>query len=369
MPSPAVGQRLKNWDRNLGPWPPIYENMHTSGLVTILRQAEHSVVQQRFKDFGRASVINGRITKHRYNFGGEELYGVPIETVIEPYPLQGRVTLSKKAPTIAAQWFYEKNSGFHPEDFSYGSGVNAWWRCDEGPDHVWRQRICVRTATDSGCPCCAGQKVSVTNSLARLYPDISKEWHPHSNTCKPAEITAHSDEVAFWQCPRKKAHVWAAAIAARTSPRGSGCPHCLAERRDGLKSFPNALKYFDSKKNKGIDPFRLPIGKKVWWRCPAGKDHIWIAGVQRKQVKEHCPFCRGYWASSTNNLTLNRTLMAEFDKARNKPINPSTIPLGSMKQLWWRCKTCGHSWKTSVQLRVSKGYGCRMCAAKARRKK
>ena len=38
-----------------------------------------------------------------------------------------------------------------------------------------------RTGRGNGCPYCAGQKVSNTNSLASLHPGIAAQWHSAKN--------------------------------------------------------------------------------------------------------------------------------------------------------------------------------------------
>lgn len=300
------------------------------------------------------------VAKKTY-FEVEEAKGIPIEKVVEPYPLQRRVSLVKHSPEIAAQWLYEKNCGWGPEDFSFGSGINVWWRCDQGPDHIWRQLICARASTNRGCPYCAGQRVSVTNSLAAINPKLAKSWHPKKNTAKPTEVTANANYLAWWICPKK--HEWTAVVNNRAA-LGSGCPECHNERIEGLADYPEYLKYFDHAKNKGIDPMKLLIGKPVWWRCEVARDHRWKMAFWKTHVEEACPFCRGYRASSTNNLTLSKDLMKDFDPALNPGIKPKEIPLGSGKKLSWKCKKCGHTWKASVFERHKNGHGCRKCATK-----
>lgn len=299
------------------------------------------------------------------NFAVEEARGIPIEKVIEPYPLQKRVSLLTHSPEIAAQWLYEKNCGWGPEDFSFGSGINVWWRCDQGPDHIWRQLICARASLNRGCPYCANQKVSVTNSLAVLNPKLAKSWHPTKNTAKPSEVTAASSYLAWWIC--KKKHEWTAVVNNR-SMLGSGCPTCHDDKRiEGLSDYPEYLKYFDYAKNKGIDPMRLLIGKKVWWKCDKAKDHRWQMGFWKTHATEVCPFCRGYRASSTNNLTLAKNLMKEFHPSLNGDLKPKEIPLLSGTFVFWQCHRCAHVWKARVGERYEKGYGCRKCSQAARR--
>ena len=163
-------------------------------------------------------------------FNGEVLYGIPIEVVGKPYPLRGRATLAVKAPHLAEQWYHQKNCGYTPEDFSFGSSVNAWWRCDKGTDHVWRQRINVRASADCACPFCTGNKVSITNSLATCFPEIAKQWHRTLNRLKPSQVTAYSSMSAIWRCPNNSRHTWKANVGDRTG-QGTNCPKCAWEQR------------------------------------------------------------------------------------------------------------------------------------------
>ena len=50
----------------------------------------------------------------------------------------------------------------------------------------------VRTRTRKGhvCPYCSNKKVSVTNSLARVFPELAREWHPVLNEgLGPEDVT------------------------------------------------------------------------------------------------------------------------------------------------------------------------------------
>ncbi len=83
-------------------------------------------------------------------------------------------------PDLVAQWDWRKNVNLIPDDVSFGSHLQIWWRCDRGPDHQWEARAQSRTG-GKGCPFCAGKRVSVTNSLAARRPDVAADWHPTKN--------------------------------------------------------------------------------------------------------------------------------------------------------------------------------------------
>ena len=68
--------------------------------------------------------------------------------------------------------------------------------CDAGPDHEWESAPNTRVSLGSGCPCCAGYKVSVTNSLASLKPAAAAMWdHEANSPLTPSCVVAGSYKV------------------------------------------------------------------------------------------------------------------------------------------------------------------------------
>lgn len=101
------------------------------------------------------------------------------------------------------------------------SGSKVWWRCGSG--HEWQATVANRTSAGSGCPYCGGQRVSPTNSLLAVSPELAAEWHPTRNhNKKPDQFTGRSGIKVWWLCPR--GHEWSATINHRQN--GSGCPFC-----------------------------------------------------------------------------------------------------------------------------------------------
>lgn len=63
------------------------------------------------------------------------------------------------------------------------------------------------------------------NSLALLYPEVAKEWHPERNgAITPNMVSYGCNEKFWWLCPKCK-NEWLAVVASRTT-RGRGCPVC-----------------------------------------------------------------------------------------------------------------------------------------------
>jgi hypothetical protein len=138
-------------------------------------------------------------------------------------------------PAVAAQWDYAQNGDLLPENVTPGANRRVWWRCPKGPDHVWQTYIRMRTRVNSpvGCPCCAGKKLSVTNSLATRFPQVAQEWHYGLNgSLTPDQVIAGTHLKVWWQCAIKAEHVWSANINNRTkATQPSHCPYCSGQQR------------------------------------------------------------------------------------------------------------------------------------------
>ena len=119
-------------------------------------------------------------------------------------------SLASLHPDIAAQWHPTKNDDLTPDQVVAGSHKKAWWICDKGPDHEWPAPPVDRIA-GHGCPMCDGKSVSVTNSLATLYPTIAAQWHPTKNgDLTPDQVIASSGKKAWWICDKGPDHEWPA---------------------------------------------------------------------------------------------------------------------------------------------------------------
>jgi hypothetical protein len=280
------------------------------------------------------------------------------------HPVSG-VPMTKVFPQIANDWIYELNLDYSPDDFNRGSNFMVWWRCPEGPDHVYAQaignhfRACRDESEMNGCPFCAGLMPSVTNSLASLYPHLVQEWDEKRNGRSADLVVANSNKPGWWRCSKNKSHRWQSDIINRTAS-GAGCPNCLYTYTD-LDDYPIAKKQFRAKDNPGVDPHRVKLQEQVLWRCPVAADHVWESSFSRTNGVR-CPFCRGVKASSTNNLTMRKDLLAEFHPTKNRRLKPEEINLNSHRKIWWKCSAAeDHEWKTMVTQRGTKNRGCPFC--------
>ena len=280
-------------------------------------------------------------------------------------------SLASLFPDIVAEWHPEKNAELTPDVLVAGSETKVWWRCPKGPDHEWQTILRERTYGASGCPFCGGRKVSVTNSLVSLFPDVAGEWHPTKNgRLTPDQVVPVRITTSGGSVQKGADHEWQASVIKRTAERQS-CPFCKGMRvlvTNSLAAlFPDIAREWHPAKNGNITPENVVAGsgKKAWWQCPKHPDHQWHATlVSRTTAGTGCPFCQGLKVSVSNSLAeLFPSIAAQWHPARNGELTPDQVVAKSNKTVWWRCpKGPDHEWATTVVSRTSNSSGCPYCA-------
>jgi very-short-patch-repair endonuclease len=134
------------------------------------------------------------------NFLNEELYKTYLSCFPSPLPQNA---LSKTHKELSMEWDYEKNHPLRPNNFTSGSHYSAWWSCKNKSHPSFPQQIKSRALRGHSCPYCSNQSVIYEDSIAYLYPKISKQWNYKKNDKLPEEIPKNSGYVAWWICPLK----------------------------------------------------------------------------------------------------------------------------------------------------------------------
>ncbi len=204
-------------------------------------------------------------------------------------------------PDLVSEWDADANGDLSPTELSAGSGRRVWWKCPRGPDHRWRAKPNNRTY-GTGCPFCANRRVSVTNSLLTVAPELAREWDTERNgSVAPSDVVAMATRVVWWRCQVDPRHVWRRSVRERTRELSS-CPFCANDR-----------------------------------------------------------VC-----ASNSLLATSPAIAAEWHGQRNAPLTPDGVTAGSSRRVWWHCRACAHDWRTSVANRVSRASGCPACARRGR---
>lgn len=269
-------------------------------------------------------------------------------------------------PRLVEEWHPDKNGDLRPEEVSYGSRRRVWWRCPKGPDHEWQAIVESRTTQGTGCPFCAGSRLSITNSLATRAPRIAAEWHPTKNgELTPQSVVAGTVRVVWWKCSQGPDHEWRSSVSNRTWGE-TGCPFCAARVlsvTNSVATVPAVTAQWHPRNQLTPDQLTLASMKRVWWRCDAG--HEWVASPQQRiRLGRGCPYCRGRLLSPERSLVAAAPLVAaEWHPTLNGSITPADVSAGTQRKFFWQCsRVAQHVWSASPNNRAGKGSGCPRCA-------
>lgn len=234
-----------------------------------------------------------------------------------------------EVPLLVAEWHPQKNGQIKPHLVAQKSHYKPWWLCSVC-GYEYQARAAHRS-DGSGCPACAGRVVTPTTSLAYLYPEIAKQWHPTKNgDLRPEGVTSQS-HVTVWWLDEVCGHEWDCSPKVRTS-QGQECPYCDGKRVDNTNSLatthPEIAKQWHPTKNGERNPHNTTAGSSfvAWWLCPDPEcGHEWqttvavrtrapaVAQSGRKKGKiikaAGCPSCyllrAGSWDCSDGVFTLD----------------------------------------------------------------
>jgi Probable Zinc-ribbon domain len=261
-----------------------------------------------------------------------------------------------KNPSLKTQWHQGKNVDIETNNIRLKD--KAWWICDAS--HEWEAAFSNRVK-GTGCPYCAGKKVTYEDSLKGKFPDLAKEWHADKNTKQPETVSPGSHKKAWWICA--DGHEWESSINVRSA--GSKCPYCsgrLADDKNNLKVLcPHvSIDWHPDRNEKQPSDFLPSSNKVVWWLC--GNGHEWKENIRTRSQQQGCPYCLKKRPSPEYNLAiLYPKVSDEWHPTKNRDLIPAEVmPFTSKRKAWWLCSK-GHEWEETIGHRTKDGLGCPYC--------
>ena len=232
----------------------------------------------------------------------------------ECYPriAERRQTLDKFSEALCREWHPNLNGLLTPRDFTVGSSAKVWWQCVKNPAHpAWQSVIRNRTINKQGCPKCAARAFDEKHSIAVMFPELAKEWHPTKNEpWTPANVTFGSSRKIVWRCVKVPTHEWERVVNVRTK-RNTGCPLCTGSAVTPGRSlricFPEVAAEWHPTKNGDLTPetVKAKSGRKVYWQCATNPTHEWRAQIKNRTINgSKCPDC----ARENNILQIQQEL-------------------------------------------------------------
>ena len=223
-------------------------------------------------------------------------------------------------------------------------------------------------AQGKGCPCCFGRKVSITNSLMAVAPDVAAQWHPTKNgDATPADVLSGTNRKYWWRCNVASDHEWEASPNGRVG-QGNGCPSCSGRKVSVTNSLatckPTAAALWHSTLNGGLTPAEVVAGsnKKYWFRDRSDKTSKSVLrslGSWPFEVRHHYPSKRVKLAEAAPDVA------AQWHPTKNGDVNPADVASRTGTKYWWQCDVASdHEWEAIPSNRVGSGNGCPCCAGK-----
>lgn len=256
---------------------------------------------------------------------------------------------------LAAEWHPTKNGNLPPDDISKWSKRKIWWQCSKDEQHIWEATSSDRNS-GKGCPFCSGRRVTHSNSLGSLNPELASEWHPTKNgELSPYDVSTGSGLKVWWKCFKGDDHEWQATITSRSS--GNGCKYCSGKKAASSQSlavlFPSITQEWHKTKNDKWTPYDVgpDSRRQIWWICKRNETHEWQASPYSrvnsyKEKAPDCPICTSL-SSKYPNLAL------EWHPTKNGSLIPSDVTTGSNVSVYWKCSEGeDHVWVQSVKSRV-----------------
>lgn len=277
-------------------------------------------------------------------------------------------------PDIAAEWHPTKNGDKKPSMYSPKNEYKAWWRCKYG--HEWQARIHDR-GSGTGCPQCKNRYSSSFAEQAiycyvkKLCPDALNRYKGLFDNNMEFDIYIPSRKVAiefdggYWHNSEESYE--------REKEKYNKCleegiflirvkENAKSERRDVA----NCVYYIKKKDQKQLQLViqelldSLDPESNKWTRKRPGNYHSSIIADldrDRKIIQE-------YLHAIPNSLAeLRQDLAEEWNYERNGNLTPDLFGINSNEEAWWKCKNCGHEWKTLIIHRAGKrNSGCPKCA-------
>lgn len=273
-------------------------------------------------------------------------------------------SLATVRPDIADSWHPLKNAPLTPNDVVAGGHRKVWWRCKHG--HEWQATVGLRVNAGTGCPKCALQtsriEIAVYSELHGLFNDIVWREKIAGYECdiylRDHHVGIEIDGV-YWHSRHPEREL------AKSSAFEAEGIQLFRLREDGLPLLSDRDVTFKSSEAEVLVVSRLVASLL---KCAK------LSEPQSKQLREYINGARLINESLYRKLVANLpapppgqsladthpTIAQQWAYDLNAPLSPEHFRPQANKKVWWRCEL-GHTWKTTLNVRVSQGTGCPAC--------
>ncbi len=279
---------------------------------------------------------------------------------------KGHNDLATTNPELALEWDYDKNGSLKPSDFTVGSGVSVWWKCQKCGNE-WETPINNR----KGKPCAkCNALVGTSESEQFVFFYVKKAFKKAINRFK-----------ASWLKPYAEIDIFIPEINVAIEYDGQKWHSCIEKDEDKNRTI----------RNHGIDIIRFREEM-----CPPLTDGCYVIPVKRCDdaslalgIKKLFDYLNNHYNASIEMtidfekdrlevLSLYRksigenslyysvnSIIDEWNYEKNGGLNPTDFTCHSHTKVWWKCSTCGYEYLSSISTRFQSKKGiCPLCCGK-----
>lgn len=284
-------------------------------------------------------------------------------------------------PEIAKEWHPTKNCDVLPTDISKKNGRKVWWLCEYG--HEWQATPKDRANDRTGCPICSSRRntsfpeQAIYYYVKKLYPDAINRYKGVFDNGMELDIYIPSIQLGVeydggaWH-NNEESHF-------KERTKYEICQNKniflirVKERYTNWNDVADAIYYIPNRRNrKNLSEIIQAIldsidrASNMWTRKKPLQYHSEILVDLERDENE----IKEYLTAIPNSLVeLKPDLVEEWNYAKNGNLRPDMFGINSNDYVWWKCKICGHEWRTSIIHRGGKrNSGCPECSKELRGK-
>ena len=275
--------------------------------------------------------------------------------------LAGFNDLKSRCPEISAEWHPTRNIPLLPSEVVYKSNKKVWWKGCCG--HEWMQPISNRTVRHQGCPICARMaqtsfpEQAIFYYVKQAFPNAINSYQtifdnemeldiyiPEINTAIEYDgsnwHSSHNallrEEMKYQICKENGIRLIRVKEVLNIEVKNTADTVILSKRHPSAAELDTAILNVMSALNVIVDVCTSRDAAQVY--------------AQYRQRQKGRSFQSVY-----------PELSAEWDTEKNDGLLPEMFAPRSGISVWWKCKTCGHEWKTIIAHRAA-GSGCPKCS-------
>lgn len=186
--------------------------------------------KKNFKIYGKNNYVNKDTKLNFYCFSCKDVFSMGWNeirngqncAICRGIQVGKKHSLAYLRKDLLKDW--SSNNNISPKQITVGSSTSVFWNCKKC-GNVYSSSPYKRSIGE-GCYYCSGRRVSKSNNLENIYPEISAEWDYDKNyPFTPNDFTWGSGKPAHWICS-KCGHKWKTNMIADRTSGEKGCPNC-----------------------------------------------------------------------------------------------------------------------------------------------